>query len=168
MLNLPPPASDSSVKLQATHRQLVSISGCSRESEPKISTQDTSSVGQKWSTLSTHRIMEHNKISGINFTTCHCNNSLAEYGTNLPYKNNILLVRYPCMHSCWHFHMLSTRTLQCSIPGNCNITGTAHGSILCGCSATDTRHMACKLLAIVIINVFNTEIKTDNDISCFE
>jgi hypothetical protein len=82
--------------------------------------------------------------------------------------NNILLGGYPRMHSCWHFHMIITITLQCSIPGNCNISGTAHGSILCGCSATDTRHMACKLLAIVILNVFNTEIKTDNGISCSE
>ena len=68
----------------------------------------------------------------------------------------------------YKLEMHSTRNLQCSIPGNCNITGTAHGSILCGCSATDTRLMACKLLTIVIINVFNTELKTGNGISCSE
>jgi hypothetical protein len=74
------------------------------------------------------------------------NISLEDFGIIV--TNIVFHCTYP---SCQHSHTLSPTTLQGSTYGHSNICDTASGSILCGCRATDPRHMASKTLKFEIV-----------------
>jgi hypothetical protein len=65
-------------------------------------------------------------------------------------------------------YTLSTTRLQCRKDGHSNTCEIVEGSILCGCIVTDTKHMAFNSQKFVVVNVFDTEVQTGNDINCSE